>query len=63
MNTTTLATTNIRIHPLLNAKGSGAYDRMISLAEQCMADYDEEGWTADTWIDPDDIGNKSGSPA
>ena len=40
---------DIRIHALLNAKGSGAYDRMIALAEQCMADYDEDGWTGDTW--------------
>ena len=46
---------DIRIHALLNAKGSGAYDGMIALAEQCMADYDEDGWTGDTWIDPDDI--------
>ena len=35
---------DIRIHALLNAKGSGAYDRMIALADQCMADYDEDGW-------------------
>jgi len=46
---------DIRIHALFNVKGSGAYDRMIALAEQCMADYDENGWTGDTWIDPDDI--------
>ena len=46
---------DIRIHAMLNVKGSGAYDRMIALAEQCMADYDEDGWTGDTWIDPDDI--------
>lgn len=36
---------------------------MIALAEQCMADYDENGWTGDTWIDPDDIADRSGSPA
>jgi len=29
---------DIRIHAMLNVKGSGAYDRMIALAEQCMAD-------------------------
>jgi 4-hydroxyphenylacetate 3-monooxygenase len=40
---------DIRIHALLNAKGSGAYDAMIALAEQCMADYDDNGWTGDTW--------------
>ena len=43
---------DIRIHALLNAKGSGAYDGMIALAEQCMADYDEDGWTGDTWLEP-----------
>jgi hypothetical protein len=36
---------DIRIHALLNAKGSGAYDGMIALADRCMADYDEDGWT------------------
>jgi 4-hydroxyphenylacetate 3-monooxygenase len=50
---------DIRIHALLNVKGSGAYDRMIALAEQCMADYDEDGWTADTWLDPEDIAYRS----
>jgi 4-hydroxyphenylacetate 3-monooxygenase len=42
---------DIRTHAMLNAKGSGADDRMIALAEQCMADYDENGWTGDTWTD------------
>jgi 4-hydroxyphenylacetate 3-monooxygenase len=41
---------DIRLHAMLNAKGSGAYDRMVALAEQCMADYDEDGWTTDTWV-------------
>jgi 4-hydroxyphenylacetate 3-monooxygenase len=54
---------DIRIHALLNVKGSGAYDGMIALAEQCMADYDEDGWTGDTWIDPDDIARGSGRNA
>ena len=43
---------DIRIHAMLNAKGSGAYDRMIGLAEQCMADYDEDGWVNDAWLNP-----------
>ena len=42
-------------------KGSGAYDAMIALAEQCMTDYDDDGWTGDTWFDPSDIGNMSDS--
>jgi 4-hydroxyphenylacetate 3-monooxygenase len=54
---------DIRIHAMLNAKGSGAYDRMIALADQCMADYDESGWTGDTWVDPDDVAYTSGSSA
>ena len=37
---------------MLNTKGSGAYDRMIAFAEQCMADYDENGWTSDAWVNP-----------
>ncbi len=49
---------DIRIHAMLNAKGSGAYDRMIALAERCMADYDEDGWVGDTWVDPDDVAYK-----
>jgi 4-hydroxyphenylacetate 3-monooxygenase len=36
---------------------------MIALAEQCMADYDENGWTGDTWIDPDDIAHGRGRNA
>ena len=25
---------------------------MEALVDQCMADYDENGWTGDTWVDP-----------
>jgi len=46
---------DIRIQALFNARGSGAYDRMVALADQCLADYDEKGWTGDTWINPDDV--------
>ena len=49
---------DIRIHAMLNAKGSGAYDRMIALADQCMADYDEDGWVNEAWLNPG-----TGSPA
>src|SRR5512141_2550888 len=45
---------DIRIHALLNAKGSGAFDGMIALAERCMADYDEDGWTGQSWLNPED---------
>ncbi len=46
---------DIRIQCMWNARGSGALDRMIGLAEQCMADYDENGWTSPTWLNPDDV--------
>ncbi len=46
---------DIRIQALFNSKGSGAYDRMIALADACMADYDEKGWVGDTWLNPDDV--------
>ncbi|MBN8921027.1 MAG: Pyoverdin chromophore biosynthetic protein pvcC, partial [Rhizobiales bacterium] len=43
---------DIRIQALWNARGSGALDGMVALAEDCMADYDESGWTGDTWVSP-----------
>jgi len=43
---------DIRIQALWNARGSGALDRMVALAEDCMADYDEDGWIDPTWINP-----------
>ncbi len=46
---------DIRIQALFNSKSSGAYDQMIALADACMADYDEKGWTGDTWLNPDDV--------
>src|SRR3954466_3433790 len=46
---------DIRIQALFNARGSGAYDRMVAVADQCLADYDEKGWTGDTWVNPDDV--------
>jgi 4-hydroxyphenylacetate 3-monooxygenase len=45
---------DIRIQALWNARASGALDRMTALAEQCMGDYDEHGWTDATWINPED---------
>ena len=33
----------------------GTYDKMVALADACMADYDEKGWTGDTWLNPDDV--------
>ena len=37
------------------AQAPARYDSMIALADQCMSEYDENGWTGDTWLDPDDV--------
>jgi 4-hydroxyphenylacetate 3-monooxygenase len=29
--------------------------QMTALADQCMAEYDENGWTGATWLNPDDV--------
>jgi len=44
---------DIRIQCMFNARGSGQLDAMIDFAEECMADYDEQGWTGDTWLGPE----------
>ncbi len=46
---------DIRIQALFNARSTGSYDQMVALADQCMSDYDEKGWTSDTWLNPDDV--------
>ena len=46
---------DIRIQAMWNARSSGTLDGMIALADQCLAEYDENGWTGDTWLDPDDV--------
>jgi 4-hydroxyphenylacetate 3-monooxygenase len=42
---------DIRIQALWHARGSGTMDRMIALADQCLADYDETGWRNAAWRD------------
>jgi 4-hydroxyphenylacetate 3-monooxygenase len=46
-----------------NARGTGALDKMIGLAEACMADYDERGWTDPVWLNPDDVADKGSRAA
>lgn len=46
---------NIRLENLVVAQDSGMADEFIAFAEQCMSDYDLDGWTNDTWINPDDV--------
>ena len=41
---------DIRIQALTGAKRSGALDGMTALVDRCMAEYDEHGWTGDTWL-------------
>jgi 4-hydroxyphenylacetate 3-monooxygenase len=53
---------DIRIQCMWNARGSGALDQMIGLAEQCMADYDENGWVGSTWLNPGEAA-EDGAPA
>jgi 4-hydroxyphenylacetate 3-monooxygenase len=54
---------DIRIQALWNARSSGMLDGMIALAEQCLADYDENGWCGDTWLDPDDVAYDNPRPS
>jgi 4-hydroxyphenylacetate 3-monooxygenase len=45
----------IRFQTLHAAEASGAAARYKGFAEQCMAEYDLEGWTVPDLISPDDI--------
>jgi 4-hydroxyphenylacetate 3-monooxygenase len=45
----------IRVHTLQGAMATGLADRCIGFAEQCMAEYDLEGWTVPDLITPDDV--------
>ena len=45
----------VRFQTFFNARGSGALDSMVGLAEQCMAEYDEDGWTGDDYFNPNDV--------
>jgi 4-hydroxyphenylacetate 3-monooxygenase len=51
---------DIRIQAMWGARGSGALDQMIGLADQCLAEYDENGWVGSTWLDPDDVAYTGG---
>jgi 4-hydroxyphenylacetate 3-monooxygenase len=37
------------------AKGDGTVDRLKQFAEQCMAEYDLDGWTVPDMVDPGDV--------
>ena len=37
---------------LKGAERGGRLKQMEELVDTCMADYDEKGWTGDTWLPP-----------
>jgi 4-hydroxyphenylacetate 3-monooxygenase len=46
---------SIRFETLFAAEGMGLADQYRGFAEQCMAEYDLDGWTVPDLINPDDI--------
>jgi 4-hydroxyphenylacetate 3-monooxygenase len=40
----------VRLDVLKFAKRSGAFDQCTKLVDQCLADYDLDGWRNDTWL-------------
>jgi 4-hydroxyphenylacetate 3-monooxygenase len=46
---------NIRMEVLFSAMASGQADQYKGFAEQCMAEYDLDGWTAPDLVNPDDV--------
>ena len=46
---------SIRFETLFAAEGSGAAERYRGFAEQCMAEYDLDGWTVPDLISPNDV--------
>jgi 4-hydroxyphenylacetate 3-monooxygenase len=43
-----------RLQTLTSAQRGPELKAMQALVDQCMADYDEHGWTGETWLNPDD---------
>ena len=51
---------DIRIQTLTGARRNGSMESMKAMVDQCMSDYDENGWTGSTWLNPDsDAGSRS----
>ncbi len=42
----------VRLQVLKGAERSGRMKEMEALVDACMSDYDENGWTGDTWLPP-----------
>jgi 4-hydroxyphenylacetate 3-monooxygenase len=45
----------VRLFPLQQAQGSGSLKEMEALVEQCMADYDEDGWKDAAYSNGEDV--------
>jgi 4-hydroxyphenylacetate 3-monooxygenase len=45
----------VRLFPLQHAQGSGSLKEMEALVDQCLADYDENGWKDDAYHDGADV--------
>ena len=45
----------IRMANLMSGSEDGTVDRLKDFAEQCMAEYDLDGWTAPDLFNPDDL--------
>jgi 4-hydroxyphenylacetate 3-monooxygenase len=45
----------IRTQLVSGAETTGLADGLRGFAEQCMAEYDLDGWVGDRWIDPGDV--------
>ncbi len=43
---------DVRAQVLKAAERGGQLAAMEGLVEQCMSDYDEDGWTGQTWLGP-----------
>jgi 4-hydroxyphenylacetate 3-monooxygenase len=45
----------VRIFPLQQAQGNGELKAMEALVDQCMSDYDEDGWKHPGYVDNKDV--------
>lgn len=46
---------NVRVEMLMNAMNNGTTDQMFGMVEQCMAEYDLDGWTVPDLFSGEDI--------
>ncbi len=54
------STEEIRRYALFNAMGTGNAAKFKGFAEQCMAEYDLDGWTVPDLLNPDDLSYHKG---